>query len=258
MATDIHGTAVIEKGAKLGEGVEVGAHAYIGSRVRLGGGCIVHHHASVEGNTVLGKENEVFPYACIGGRSQDLKQAGGNPGLVIGDSNIFRECCTVHTHKEEGKFTRLGSHNYCLAYSHIAHECEIGDHFVLGHNSTLGGHMIVGDYAATGGHVAIHPFCRLGRYSYIGGCSKVVQDVPPFMLADGSPAEVKTINKIGLDRGGFSEEEIKSMREIYKILYREGLNRSQAVQKLMNLECGESESVRAVIEFIENSERGIA
>ena len=248
----------MEAGAELGDGVRIGAFAYIASGVRLGDGCRVHHHASVEGNTELGGDNEVYPYASIGGKSQDRKEAGGSPGLIIGRANIFREYCTVNTHSDDGKFTRIGSHNYCLAYSHIAHNCVIGDHFTLGHNSTLGGHVIVGDHAGTGGHVAVHPFCRLGWYSYLGGCSKVVQDIPPYMLADGSPAEVRTINRVGLERAGFPREDLKLARQVFKALYREGLNRTQALERLRRLERADSPMMERMIAFIESSERGIA
>lgn len=178
--------------------------------------------------------------------------------MRIGRANIFREYCTVNTHSEDGKFTKIGSHNYCLAYSHIAHNCVVGDHFTLGHNSTLGGHVIVGDYAGTGGHVAVHPFCRLGGYSYLGGCSKVVQDIPPYMLADGSPAEVRTTNKVGLGRANFSREDLRLVRQVHKVIYREGLNRTQALERLRKLVHTDSSIVARVIAFIENSQRGIA
>lgn len=258
MAVEVHPRALVEDGAELGDGVRIGAFAYIASSVRLGDGCTVHQHASVEGNTILGGDSEVFPYACIGGKSQDRKKTGGSPGLIIGRANIFREYCTVNTHSEDGKFTRIGSHNYCLAYSHIAHNCVVGDHFTLGHNSTLGGHVIVGDHAGTGGHVAVHPFCRLGRYSYLGGCSKVVQDIPPYMLADGSPVVVRTINRVGLERADFAREDLKLVHQVYKALYREGLNRTQALERLRKLERADSPIVERMIAFIESSERGIA
>lgn len=258
MATDIHPTAIVESGAVLDENVTIGACAYIGAKVECGAGTIVRHHATVEGKTIIGRDNEIFSYALIGGQSQDTKAKGGTPGLKIGDNNILREYVTVHCHSEDGEYTVLGSHNYCLAYSHIGHECVIGNHFILGHNSTLGGHMIVEDHANVGGHTAFHPNCRIGQYSYTGGCSKVVQDIPPFMLADGSPATIKTVNKIGMERHGFSERDISMAKQIYKILYREGLNRSQALERLGEIEGPESPIAKAIISFVQSSERGLA
>ena len=210
---------------------------------------IIHHHATVEGKTIIGRDNEIFSYACIGGKSQDLKSESGTPGLKIGDNNIFREYVTVHCHSMDGEYTILGSHNYCLAYSHIGHECVIGNHFILGHNSTLGGHMIVEDYASVGGYVAFVPKCQLGQCSYIGGYSKVAQDIPPFMLADGRPATIKTINKVGMERHGFSEDDIGRARQVYKVLYREGLNRSQALERLRELEEADSSIVQSINRF---------
>lgn len=258
MATNIHPTAIVESGAVLDDRVTIGACAFIGANVECGAGTTVHHHATVEGKTILGRENEIFSYACIGGKSQDLKSKEGTPGLKIGDNNVFREYVTVHCHSMDGEYTILGSNNFCLAYSHIGHECVIGNHFILGHNSTLGGHIIVEDYANVGGHTAFHPNCHLGQYSYTGGCSKVVQDIPPFMLADGSPATIKTVNKVGMERHGFSDGEIGLARQVYKIIYREGLNRSQAWERLRELEEVDSTIVQSIITFCESSERGIA
>lgn len=258
MATDIHPTAIVESGAVLDDDVTIGAYAYIGPKVEFGAGTIVRHHATVEGKTILGCDNEIFPYASIGGQSQDMKAKGGTPGLKIGNNNIFREYVTVHCHSEDGEYTVLGSHNYCLAYSHIGHECIIGNHFILGHNSTLGGHMIVEDYVNVGGHSALVPKCHLGQCAYIGGYSKVAQDIPPFMIADGRSATIKAVNKIGMERHGFSKEDISLAKQVYKILYREGLNRSQALERLREHEEADSPIVQAIIVFAESSERGFA
>lgn len=258
MATEIHPTAIVESGAILDENVTIEAYAYIGAKAKCGARTIVRHHATVDGKTIIGRDNEIFPYALIGGKSQDMKAKGGTPGLKIGDNNIFREYVTVHCHSKDGEYTILGSHNYCLAYSHIGHECIIGNHFILGHNSTLGGHIIAEDYANVGGHTAFHPNCRIGQYSYTGGYSKVVQDIPPFMLADGVPAIIKTINTIGMKRHGFSERDISVARKIYKTLYREGLNRSQALDRIRENKEFESEITKAIISFAQDSERGFA
>ena len=258
MATDIHPTAIVESGAVLDDNVTIGAFAYIGAKVECGAGTIVRHHATVEGKTILGRDNEIFSYALIGGQSQDMKAKGGTPGLKIGDKNIFREYVTVHCHSEDGEYTVLGSHNYCLAYSHIGHECIIGNHFILGHSSTLGGHMIVEDYVNVGGHAAFVPKCHLGQCSYIGGYSKVAQDIPPFMIADGRSAKIKAVNKIGMERHGFSKEDISLAKQVYKILYREGLNRSQALERLRAHKEANLPIIQAIIVFAGSSERGFA
>ena len=256
----IHGTAIVDSCAEIGDDVEIGAFSYIGPQAIIGAGSIIHHHATVEGFTRLGSGCEVYPYAFIGGKTQDLKFTGGVPGLKIGARNVFREYCTVHLATNDGDFTLIGSNNYFMAYSHISHDCLLGDGIKIGHACTLGGHMEVHDCANIGGgHTAIHPFCRIGRFAYTGGCSKVVQDIPPYMLGDGNPAEIRTINRIGMQRNHFSEEEISLARRVFKILYREGLNRRQALERLREDEESSQPIVRTVREFIEaGSERGLA
>ncbi|HTB62650.1 MAG TPA: acyl-ACP--UDP-N-acetylglucosamine O-acyltransferase [Opitutales bacterium] len=258
MPTQIHPTAIIEKGAALDEGVVVGAYAYVGAEVKLGAGTVLHHHACVEGFTQLGAENEVFPFALIGSKTHDLKFTGGKPGLRAGVRNVFREYATVHAGTKDGEFTVLGDDNVVLAYSHIAHDCVVGNHLVMSSHAALGGHVVVGDHVNVGWNVGIHQFCRLGAHSMAGACAKVVQDVPPFMIADGNPAGVRTINKVGLERSGFSAEDIALARTIYKILYREGLNRTQAVEKLRAHPQATHALIGSVLTFISQSERGLA
>ena len=258
MASIIHPTAVVEKGAELDEGVSVGAFAFIGGRARIGSSTVIHHHATVEGNTSLGRDCEVFSYAAIGGKSQDVKFAGGHPPLTIGEGNVFREFCTIHTATTEDGCTTIGSDNFFLAYTHVAHECRVGNHVVMSNNGTLAGHVTIEDYVIIGGLTAIHQFCRIGRNAFLGGCAKVVQDVPPFMIADGNPAKVRAINKVGMQRHGYSEEEILEVRRVFKILYRSGLNRSQSMDKLRQEESQDSAIIKIIFDFIENSERGLA
>ena len=258
MATQIHPTAFVEKGAQIDDGVTVGPYTYIGPRARLGPTTRVHHHATVEGDTSLGPECEIFPYALIGGKSQDLKYAGGHPPLKIGARNIFREFCTVHAATTEEGCTVIGNDNLFLAYAHIAHECAIGSHVVMSNNATLAGHVDIEDYAIIGGLTAIHQFCRIGRHAFLGGCAKVVQDVPPFMIADGHPAKVRAVNKIGMERSGYSAEDIRQAHSVFKWLYRSGLNRTQALQKLYSEENANSPIVKNIVEFIQTSQRGLA
>lgn len=254
----IHPTAIVEKGAVLAPDVEVGAYAYIGSRVRMASGCIVQHHATVDGNTTMGEGNTVFPYAFVGGKTQDLKFNGGDPALRIGNGNTFREFCTVHCATPADGATVIGSHNYFLAYTHIAHDCQVGSHCILSNNGTLAGHVVLEDHVIIGGLTAVHQFCRLGEYAMVGGCAKVVQDIAPYMMADGHPAEVRTLNKVGLERNGFSEDAIKLVRQLYKIIYRDGLNRTQALEKIKELPEASERVAAHMIAFIEKSERGLA
>jgi len=232
MAATVHPTAIVEPGAELGEGVEVGAYAFVGARVKLGAGTVIKHHATVEGRTELGENNEVWPYALIGGKTHDLKYDGGEPGLKVGCRNVFREYVTVHSATKDGEFTRLGSDNVILAYSHIAHDCQVGDHLVMSSHAAFGGHVIVGDRVNIGWNAGVHQFCRVGELSMVGACAKVVQDVPPLMIADGNPADIRTINRVGLERAGFSADEVGMARSLFKTLYREHLNRAQALEKI--------------------------
>jgi UDP-N-acetylglucosamine acyltransferase len=256
--THIHPTAIIEPGAELGEDVAVGAYAYVGSEACLGAGTVLHHHACVEGFTHLGRENEVFPFSLLGSKTHDLKFKGGRPGLRIGDRNVFREYVTVHVATNDAEFTQLGNDNVILAYSHVAHDCIVGSHLVMSSHAALGGHVIVGDHVNVGWNAGVHQFCRLGAHSMAGACAKVVQDVPPGLIADGNPATIRTINKVGLERHGFSPEDIALTRVIYKILYREGLNRTQAVERLRTHLSAAHPLVSGMLEFIQQSQRGLA
>jgi UDP-N-acetylglucosamine acyltransferase len=254
----IHPSAIVEPGALLAEDVEVGPFAYIGAQVKIGAKCRIGHHATVEGRTAMGAGNVLFPYAYVGGKTQDLKYSGGSPGLRIGQGNTFREFCTVHTATGADGVTVVGDNNYFLAYTHIAHDCIVGNHVIISNNGTLAGHVRLGDHVVIGGLTAVHQFCQIGEYAMLGGCAKVVQDVPPFMIADGVPSTVRTINKVGLERNGFSSEDIQRVRQAYKIIFRQGLNHGQAIEGLRNHEASASPIFQRLIAFIESSERGFA
>jgi UDP-N-acetylglucosamine acyltransferase len=258
MAEKIHPTAIIEAGAQLGAEVEIGAYAFVGAGVTLGDGTRLHHHAAVEGNTVLGARCEVFPYACIGGKTQDLKYKGGNPGSRIGARNVFREYVTVHAATKDGEFTTIGDDNTILAYCHVAHDCRLGSHIVASNGVGLAGHVIVEDHVTLGAHSGVHQFCRLGAHAMISAYAKVVQDIAPFFIADGQPAEIRAINKIGLERRGFTPEQLNRVKQIHRILYREGLNRTQAVEKLTAHADAASAEFQRVLAFAKQSERGMA
>jgi UDP-N-acetylglucosamine acyltransferase len=253
----VHPTAIVHPNAKIGSGCKIGPYCVIGEHVTLGNGCKLHSHVVVDGHTKLGKENEIFPFASIGLKTQDLKWKGGVTRTEIGDGNTFREYATIHSATGDGEITLVGSHNTILAYCHIAHNCILGSNIIMSNVATLAGHVTVEDYAVIGGLAAVHQFCRIGKMAMIGGCSKVVQDVPPFMMADGNPAETRTINKIGLERHGVSEEAITALRQAYKILFREGLTVSNALVKV-EAELPSLPEVQHLIQFVRTSERGIS
>ncbi len=254
----IHATAIVSPQAKLGRNVRVGPFCIIGSHVELGDDCVLHSHVVIEGPSVFGRGNEFFPFAVVGGKTQDLKYIGEPTSLVVGDHNVFRENCTVHRSTHDDAPTRIGSHNLFLCYSHVAHDCQVGDHVILSNNGTLGGHIVVEDHAIISGLAAVHQFCRIGTHSIIGGCSKVVQDVPPFMIVDGNPASTRGLNLVGLQRRGFPEEDVRALRSAYKKLFlRKDTNLAVAISSLKASHAGDTPQVARLIHFIEESRRGI-
>ncbi len=253
----IHQTAVIHPDATIGEGCEIGPYCIISKDVVLGVNCRLHSHVVIDGNTTLGDSNEIYPFASIGFKTQDLKYKGGITKTVIGSHNTFREYVTIHSATGDGETTIVGSYNHILAYCHIAHNVVLGNHIIMSNVATLAGHVIVQDYAVIGGLAAIHQFCRIGKMAIIGGCSKVVQDIPPYMLGDGNPAATRTINKVGMERNGVSEEAQSALKQAYKILFREGLNTTDAIKKIKS-ELPQLNEIKELVEFIKTSERGIA
>ena len=253
----IHTTTVIHSKARLGAGCEIGPYCVIGEHVTLGDGCKLHSHVVLDGHTTLGAENEIFPFASIGLKTQDLKWKGGLTRTVIGDRNTFREYVTINSATSDGEITAVGSHNHILAYCHLAHNVTLGDHIIMSNVATLGGHVTVENYAVIGGLAAIHQFCRIGKMSIIGASSKVVQDVPPFMLAAGNPAETRTINKVGMERHGVSEEAQTVIKQAYKILFREGLTISNALAKI-EAELPPLPEIKHLVQFARGSERGLS
>lgn len=252
--SDIHPTAIIDPSAIIGEGTRIGPYCIIGANVVLGEGCHLHAHVMIMGPTKIGTANEFYPYTSIGQRTQDLKYVGEPTYLEIGAHNCFREFVTVNRATAPHGKTVVGSHGNFLAYAHIAHDCIVGDHVIFSNNGTLAGHVTIGDYVVIGGLSAVHQFCRIGEHAMIGGCTKIVQDVPSFMIADGNPAEIRGINQAGLERRGFSMEEIRELREAYKKIYRSSLNTAQAVEALKH---AESKTIQMLLAFITTSQRGI-
>jgi len=253
---EIHPSAIVDSKAELGAGTIVGPYCIVGSDVVLGEGCWLQHHVTLSGPMRAGRENKFYAYCSIGQRTQDLKYAGEPTYLEIGNENTFREFCTVNrSTKSDGK-TRVGNRGNFLAYSHIGHDCTVGDSVVFSNNGTLAGHVAVGDHAVMGGLTAVHQFCRIGRFAITGGCSKIVQDVPPFLIADGNPAEIRGVNLVGLERAGYAPESVKAIKEAFRLIYRSKLNTRQAIEAVRN-QIEPREEVTHLIEFIEKSERGI-
>ena len=252
----VHPSAVIHPKAQVGPDCEIGPYCVIGEHVVLGARCRLHSHVVIDGHTRLGQGNEIFPFASIGLKTQDLKWKGGVTWLKIGDRNTFRECVTVNCATGDGDSTVIGSNNHILAYSHIAHNCLLGNNIIMSNAATLAGHVQVEDSAVIS-ISAVHQFCRVGKMSMIGGCSKVVQDVPPFMLADGNPAETRTINKIGLERNGVLEETQNALRAAFKLLFREGLTIPNALVRI-EAELPQVPEIRHLVQFVRTSERGIS
>lgn len=253
----IHPTAIVHPNAQVGADCEIGPYCVIGKHVELGEGCKLHSHVVIDGHTRLGKKNEIFPFASIGLKTQDLKWKGGVTRTEIGDRNTFREYVTVHSATGDGEATVVGSNNHILAYCHIAHNVTLGNHIIMSNVATLAGHVMVEDHVVIGGLAAVHQFCRIGKMAMIGGCSKVVQDIAPFMTGDGNPAETRTVNKIGMERNDVSEEAQTALRQAYKILFREGLAIPNALHKIEK-ELSPLPEIQHLVKFVRTSERGIS
>ena len=253
----IHPTAVVHPKAQIGSDCEIGPYCVLGENVILGPRCRLHSHVVIDGCTHLGQENEIFPFASIGLKTQDLKWKGGITRTEIGDNNTFREYVTINSATNDGEVTRVGSRNHILAYAHLAHNVSLGNDVIMSNVATLAGHVIVEDKAVIGGLAAVHQFCRIGRLAMIGGCSKVVQDVPPFMLADGNPAETRSVNKIGMERHGIPDTAQAAVRQAYKILFRDGLSIPNAVARI-EAELPHLAETDYLVQFVRASERGIS
>ena len=253
----IHPTAIVHPDAELGEGVEVGPYSIIAGTVKIGDRTLVGPRVSVEGNTVIGEDGQLFTGAVVGSITQDKKYDGGTSYLRIGNRNRIREYVTINLGTKEGTETVIGDDNLIMAYAHVAHDCVIKNHTILANQATLAGHVLIEDGAIVGGLSAVHQFVRIGTLAIVGGCSKVVQDVPSFMMADGHPAKVYGINSVGIDRAGLGKEEKSILKKAYKILFRSGLSVRNAIVKIQT-EIPASRSIQTLLEFLKTSERGIS
>lgn len=251
----IHPTAIVHPQAQIGTGCEIGPFCIVGEHVTMGEGCILMSHVVVDGHTRLGKGNKLYPFTTVGLQTQDLKYKGGATRTEVGDFNTIRENVTIHSATGDGEATILGSYNTILANSHIGHNVVMGDRIIVS-MAALAGHVIVEDYALIGGLSAVHQFCRVGRMAMIAGCAKIVQDVPPYMLVDGNPAETRTINKIGLERNGVSTDAQNALRQAFKILFREGLTLPNALARIEQ-DLPQLPEIAHLVAFVRGSQRGV-
>jgi UDP-N-acetylglucosamine acyltransferase len=257
MMTDIHPAAYIADGAQLGTGVTIGPGAVIGPQVKIGDGCSIGSHALVTGWTTIGKGCKLHHGAVAGSPPQDLKYEAKEPSyLEIGEHTELREYVTANLATEPGATTRIGSHCLLMAYSHVAHNCQIGDRALIANVVQFAGYVTVEDWAILGGGTLVHQFVRIGRHSIVGGASRVVQDVAPFMVASGAPPRCSGVNRIGLERRGFSEETRKALDRAYKLLFRDGLTVTEAVGR-MRAQFPAIHEVEVLARFAETSARGI-
>lgn len=236
MPTKISNLADVDPRAQIGPGVEIGPFCVVGPNAIIGAGTRLINNVTLSGVVTVGENNVIWPGACIGGEPQDISYRGTATQVIIGDRNIIRENVTINrgSEKEEG-FTRLGSDCYLMACSHIGHDCYVGDRVIIGQGSMLGGHSHIHSFAGLSGGVAVHHFASVGSYAFVGGVSKVMQDIPPYMLADGNPARCKCTNIVALKRNNFSRESILSLNETYRLLYRGRVGAEQAREVLKNM-----------------------
>lgn len=254
---NIHPTAIVSKKAKLADNIQIGPYSIVADNAAIGQGTKIGAYCLIEGNTVIGKSCQIYTGAVIGSLPQDLKYKGENSSLEIGDNNVIREYSTFNPGTGEGGKTIVGNNNLFMAYSHVAHDCILGNDCVIANNGTLAGHVTVEDKAVVGGLVAIHQFVKIGKLSIIGGCSKVVQDIPPYSTCDGHPAFVYGLNLVGLRRNGISRDSIKELDRAFKILFNTGLTIKHALERI-NKEIQPNNEISYLVEFINNSQRGIA
>ena len=256
MPTEIHSTAVVNPHAELHDGVEIGPYTVIGPDVVLGKNVKVMAHAIIDGHTTVGDNTQIYPKAVIGLRPQDLKYHGEKSYVKIGKNNTIREFVTINSSTGADTSTVIGDDCLLMAYTHIAHNCRLGDEVLMANLASLSGHSIVEDKAMLSGLVGVHQYVNIGTMSITGGASKVIQDVPPYALSDGNPCKVRDINRVGLKRHGIDSETRMIIRRAFKILFRGGLNMKNAIRRVRK-EIPPLPQIDHIIEFIQQSKRGI-
>lgn len=253
----IHPTAIVAKGAEIHETAEIGPYAIIGAQVRIGAGTSVGAHTVIDGDTVIGERNRIFHLASIGAPPQDLKYAGEHTKLIVGDENQIREFTTLHLGTAGGGgVTKIGNKNLFMAYSHVAHDCIVGNGCVLANAATLAGHVEVGDHCTLGGLSAVHQFTRIGKHAFLAGGTMAVMDVPPYCIAQGDRAELAGPNAVGLKRHGYTDEQQTRIKDAYRVLFRSKMGLNEALSQLQ-AEMGQHPEIALLLEFITNSKRGI-
>ncbi|HVF49456.1 MAG TPA: acyl-ACP--UDP-N-acetylglucosamine O-acyltransferase [Pyrinomonadaceae bacterium] len=250
---NIHPTAIVSPRAHIGRDTSVGPYAVIEEDVIIGAGCEIGAHAVIKRFTSMGRRNRVFEHATLGGEPQDVKFRGEASALIIGDDNLIRESATIHRASGEASATRVGSRNFLMVGTHIAHNCEVGDDNIFANGVALAGHIRVEDHVFLSSNVGAHQFVRMGRYAMVGGKSKIVQDVLPFFITDGNPAHVRGLNSVGLRRAGFSTDARRALKHAYQLIFRRRLPLAEAIRQLEQLD---DEHVRHLSDFIRRSRRG--
>jgi UDP-N-acetylglucosamine acyltransferase len=253
----IHPTAIVADGAQIADDAIIGPYCTISSEAVIGSGTELVSHVVIEGNTTLGSGNRVSPFSVLGGKTQDLKFKGGNPGVKIGDNNTIREYVTINAATNDGAYTTVGNGCHILAYSHIAHCCHIGNGVIIVNACQIAGHVVIEDFATIEGSVGIVQFLRVGAMSYIGAMSKITKDVPPYMIAHGDPIQVRSFNRIGMERRGVDEAGRKAVKEAYRILYRQEGPVADLLDKV-EAEVEQTPEIKHLLEFCRASENGIA
>jgi len=253
----IHKTAIVSEQADISDDVSIGPYSIIGPDVSIDSATIIESHVVITGRTKIGKQNHIYPFSSIGDSPQDMKYNDEDTQLEIGDRNTIRECCTINrgTIQDTG-ITRLGNDNWIMAYVHIAHDCQIGNHTIFANNATLGGHVEVGDYAIFGGFSGAHQFCKIGSHSFLGIYSGVAKDLPPYVIVVGQPAVPRGINIEGLRRRNFTAEQIRNIKTAYKLLYTSDLRLEEALEKISGLD-EVSNELQVMLDFLQASTRGI-
>ncbi len=255
---NIHPTAIVHPKAELADDVTVGPYTIIEEHVTLGKGCVVGNHCLLTGYTRIGENNRIYTGAVIGEIPQDLKYKGEEGRLEIGDDNNFREYVTVHIGTTGGRMTtRIGNRVHMMAYCHVAHDCIVHDGAIIANNGTLGGHVEIGEGAIVGGLSAVHQFVRIGKLAIVGGCSKAVQDILPFVMANGSPARVYGLNLVGLKRAGLPKETQHHLKQALRILFESALSREEALKEIER-QYGRTPEVKMLIDFVRSSKRGVS
>jgi UDP-N-acetylglucosamine acyltransferase len=255
--SNIHPTALVHPRARIAEEVEIGAYTVVGEHVSIGAGTRISSHVLIEGWTTIGERNHILSFSSIGTPPQDIGYKDEETRLIIGNDNVIRECATIHraTTKEDRK-TEIGNNNFLMAYSHVAHDCKLGNNIIMANSVALGGHISIGDFAILGGITGVHQFVRIGAYAMVGGQSAITQDVAPYVIAAGNRAQLYGLNLVGLQRRGFDDAAITALKKAYKIIFRSGLTQEAALQKVAE-ELASSAEAMHFVEFMKSSKRGL-